>query len=264
MDQLFIIKLLISFLLGGFWVIFATIAADRFGSKVGGMIGGMPSTVLFALLFIALTQDANVAAQSTTIVPIVEGVDYLFILTYLLLVKKGFWLSLTSAFVVFFIFSFPLAFLKFDSYPLSLFVYLVMIVLSYLIIERVLKIKSVAGRKIKYTLPVIVFRGFLSGSIIAFAVFMGKIAGPIWGGLFTAFPAIFSSTIIITYFSQGVDFSKATIKATLFSSTSVVVYSMIVRYSYVPYGILKGTIAAIIISYFFSYLIYKFVVKKIK
>jgi hypothetical protein len=57
MDASFWIKLFLGFIVGSIWVTLTTVSAERFGSKVGGLIGGLPSTVVIALLFIGLTQS---------------------------------------------------------------------------------------------------------------------------------------------------------------------------------------------------------------
>ena len=63
MDLSFWIKFGLSFLVGGVWVTLSSVAAERFGSKAGGLIGGLPSTIVVTLLFIGLTQSAERAAE---------------------------------------------------------------------------------------------------------------------------------------------------------------------------------------------------------
>jgi hypothetical protein len=89
MDALFWVKLLLGFIIGSLWVTLTTISAERFGSKVGGLIGGLPSTVVIALLFIGLTQSPQIAAQSTTVMPLAQGLNGLFILTFILFIPRG-------------------------------------------------------------------------------------------------------------------------------------------------------------------------------
>jgi hypothetical protein len=52
-------KLLIRFCVGGLWVTLTTIVADRFGSKLGGWIGGLPSTIVVTLFFAGDYQDPS-------------------------------------------------------------------------------------------------------------------------------------------------------------------------------------------------------------
>lgn len=263
MDNIFIIKLILSFFIGGTWIILVTVLADRFGSKIGGLIAGLPSTVLFGLFFIAWTSSYAIAVQATTIIPILSGVTCIFLLVYICLVRFNFWLSLICSLFIWLMLSLGLVFLKFNDYRLSIIGYVLLFFFSYTIIEYVLKIKSVTGRRTVYRPLHILLRGLLSGFIIAFSVLMGKLGGPIWGGMFSTFPAMFTSTILITYFSQGASFSAATMKSTMLSSVSVVIYAILVRYTYVPLGIVWGTLISIILSFISAFFLYNFIIKKL-
>ena len=48
MTDTFILKLALSFLIGGLWITVASVAAERLGSKIGGVIAGLPSTAVVA------------------------------------------------------------------------------------------------------------------------------------------------------------------------------------------------------------------------
>lgn len=263
MDGVFWTKVTISFLLGGAWVGMATILADKLGSKIGGLLLGLPSTIAFSLFFIALTQNPQTAASATTIEPVSEGVCYLYILTYILLAKKNFWIALLVSLAVWLTIALALIKIGFDSYSLSLISYAALLVIAYWLIEHVFKVKSLPGRKINYTLRAIGGRGIISGSVIASAAVLGKIGGPIWGGAFSVFPAAFTSTLLITYLAHGIEFSIATIKSALFGSVSVIVYSVVVRYAYIPLGTWIGTILAMSVSLAIVYLIYRYLVKNL-
>jgi hypothetical protein len=95
-------------------------------------------------------------------------------------------------------------------------------------------------------------------------VLLSKIGGPLLGGMFTMFPAMFASTILITYFSQGVEFSLATMKSAMLGAVSVVIYSLVVRFTYLPFGIFLGTLTAVAISFSGGYLVYKLVLTRLK
>src|SRR5512143_2868426 len=100
MDASFWLKLILSFFVGSLWVTLTTISAERFGSKVGGLIGGLPSTVVIALLFIGLTQSPGEAAQTTTVMPLAQGLNGLFVLTFMIFIPRGLWAGLSSAMFV--------------------------------------------------------------------------------------------------------------------------------------------------------------------
>lgn len=259
----FIIKLVLSFLVGGTWVTTATLIADKYGTKIGGIIIGLPSTLLVSLFFIGWTQSPGVAVEATTIVPIIGAVNALFLVVYIALLRAKFWLALSGSLLFWTMFSFALVFLKFSNFPLSLIIYLIVVFISYFIIEKGIGVKSESARKIEHTFGSLLFRGFLSGMIIALAVVMGKIGGPLLGGMFAMFPAMFLSTLLITYFSHGPLFSSAVMKAAILSAASVVFFGILVRYTYIPLGLWWGTLFSIIISFSFAYFLHVLVIKRI-
>jgi len=68
----FIIKLIISFFVGAIWITSVTVISEKLGTKIGGVLGGLPSTCLIALFFIGWTQSPEVASHATIIMPYFE------------------------------------------------------------------------------------------------------------------------------------------------------------------------------------------------
>jgi hypothetical protein len=263
MIGIFITKLVLSFLVGGTWVTIATLIADRYGTKPGGLVTGLPSTILFSLFFIGWTQSPSVAVEATTIVPIIGAVNALFLVAYIFLVRTNFWLALFGSLFIWTAISFTLVLLRFDNFALSLIIYVILVLISYFIIEKGIRVKSETAQKAKNTFATLIFRGLLSGFIVALAVVMGRIGGPLLGGMFAVFPATFLGTLLITYFSHGSLFSSAVMKVALLSAVSVVLYGVIVRYTYIPFGLWWGTLVSFIISFSAAYSIHILVVKRI-
>jgi uncharacterized membrane protein (GlpM family) len=257
------IKLLLSFIIGGLWVIGVTVIADKFGSKIGGLIAGLPSTLLFGLFFIAWTQSPETAIKATVVVPIMNGASAFFLVTYATMVKKGlgkalfFALALWGACAYFFVLT------KFDNFKIALWIYPLILAVAYYLFEFKLKIRSVQGKKIKYSGKQIFMRGVICGLMVFLSVFLGKVGGPILGGILAMFPAMFLSTMIITYLAHGAKFSAATAKSAMLSAISIVVYSIAVRYTYIPYGIIGGTLISTTSALLSGYLIYRFILSKI-
>ncbi len=62
--------LLLAFILGGVCVGSATLAAKKFHSGIGGLIGGLPSISSVSFFFIGLNQSPEAAYQATTAFPL--------------------------------------------------------------------------------------------------------------------------------------------------------------------------------------------------
>jgi hypothetical protein len=262
-DTIFLLKLALSFCIGGLWVVLATVLADKLGSKIGGLVSGLPSTVMFSLFFIAWTQSPTVAVQATTISPIVGGLTCLFLACYTTLVHKGFVKATLTSLALWSILAYGLVRIHFNNYPLSILGYIGLFILSFVIMERILNVKSVKGKHIVYTPMLILSRGLIGGTVVALAVFLGKIGGPLLGGMFAMFPAMFTSTMLVTYYSHGPLFSAATMKSSMVSAISVTVYSIIARYTYIPFGLGLGTLISILVSFGIGVAIYKLVITRL-
>jgi hypothetical protein len=264
MDASFWIKLALSFLVGSLWVTFTTLSAERFGSKVGGLIGGLPSTVVIALLFIGLTQSPLVAAQATTIMPFAQGLNGLFVITFIRLIQRGLVKSLFFSLLVWIVQSTLLYLLDIQVFWLSLVGWLIMLAFCYMVVEKWMKISSHGKLSISYPSSQLIWRALFGGMVIALAVFMGKIGGPLLGGIFGSFPAMFLSNLVITSKTGGADFSRSVGKSLLISGLiNVPIYEIAVRVLYPQLGLIFGTIFAILFSLGSGYLTFRFMRSKI-
>jgi hypothetical protein len=262
--ETFILKLILSFIVGSLWITLATVAAEKYGSKIGGIITGLPSTILVSLFFIGWTQSTQAAVEATTLVPIIGGIICLFLITYLYLAPKiNFWFSLIVATGIWFIFALGTYFTSFRSFWQSIVAYLFLLLVTYLIAEKKLKIKSIQSKKVRYTFSVLLFRGLLAGGIITLSVFLAKISGPVLGGVFAMFPAAFISTILVIYFQHGKEFSFPIMKVAILSGISVVSFGLFVRYTFLPLGLWWGTLISLILAWIVGYLVHLFVKKKV-
>src|SRR5256886_9498723 len=263
MDSLFLFKLVVTFLVGSLWLTGTTILAERFGSKIGGVIAGMPSTIVIALFFIGWTQTPVAASQATVIVPLIMGIDAIFIITYASLVRRSFPLALLSSLFVWVCFSFALVLIHFNNFSLSLIGFLGLLLFSYVVMEYVLRVKSLAGRNTPLSFSNVLMRGLVSGVIITLAVAFAKLGGPLLGGVFASFPAVFLSTMILTYFAQGRVFSVSVMKTLMLSGTlNTTVYASAVRLLYPLFGLIGGTISSFLLSLVSMYVVF-LLVKKI-
>ncbi len=264
MLDIFLVKLLLTFIVASIFITANTILAEKVSPKIVGFIGGIPNTVLISLLFIGITQSPLISSQSTTVIPIIMGIDALFIVIYVYLSKYSFLVGFLSALLVWFVLVSILVFIKFNNFSLSLAALLILMVLSYFLVEHVIKTKTIYNKKYKFSLANIIFRGVFSGTIVTLVVIFAKIGGPLFGGIGASFPAAMISTMIITNRAQGIEFSRSVMKILMISGpVNVAVYATAVRFLYPEYGLLLGTIYSLLIALISTYLTYKFVVKRV-
>jgi hypothetical protein len=258
-DQSFLLKLLLSFIVGAVWISSATIIAERFGSRVGGFIGGLPSTVVVALVFIGYSQSVEAASQAASIIPLVMAINGLFVLIYLALVRYGLLLALGLGMIVWAAMVAFIVWVGVKSMPISLGVWLLSVLAGYYMVEHVMTIPHKAGVRVPYTIKQLFARGFFSGLIISTSVLIAHTSGPVAGGIFSNFPVIFTSTLFITHQSGGVQFSRAVAKTLMLSAmVNVGIYGAVAHFAYAHFGLIAGTITSLLVSLLSASFVYRF------
>jgi len=265
LDQTFLVKLALSFLVGSIWITSVTVIAERFGSKIGGFIGGLPSTIVVALLFIGLSQSPQDASRAAVMIPMIMGVNGLFILIYLARVHAGLIQALLTALIIWFVIIAGIVWSGVESALVSFLVWSISIGVAYYITEHVMHIAHKGGVRVPYTTRQIVTRGLVSGIIISLAVLVSRLTGPVIGGVASNFPVIFMSTLFITYRTGGVEFSRAVAKTLMLSAMiNVGIYSFTVHYAYQHLSLATGTLLAVIVSSLSAMLAYRIIRKLTK
>lgn len=265
MDAVFLLKLGLSFIIGSLWVSITTLSAERFGSKVGGLIGGLPSTVVIALLFIGLTQSPMQAAQTTTVMPLAQGLNGLFVLTFMTFIRRGLWAGLASAMFVWLMQSTLLYLIKINAFWVSIVGWLTLLAFCSVALVKWMNVPAVGRVQVSYPPDQIIWRALFGGAVIALAVLMGKLGSPLLGGIFGSFPAMFLTTLVITYKTSGAGFSRAVGKSLLISGLiNVPIYEILVRYLYPPLGLAAGTVIALACTLITGYVTYLYIAKFIK
>jgi len=121
-------------------------------------------------------------------------------------------------------------------------------VLTYYGFGKKLKLQNLKGQEKHYELWEITFRGVGAGALVMTSVLLSEIAGPVFGGIAAAFPAVFTSTIVILNRSRGTEFSRAVTKPLVFSGIlTVIPICVAVRYLYPTVGVLLGTLISYVL-----------------
>lgn len=257
MIDFFVIKLILSFFSGAIWITTTTYLAERFGPKIGGIITGIPSTIVLSLFFIGWTQSIESSMEATTISPAMMGLADLFTAAYILLAQHPLVISSVGALMIWFLFSYLLVVSPFHSFVSSLVIFAVLFFLSYILIHPRKKVAVQPMKKLVFTYKHIITRAFISGALIAFAVVITKFGSPLLGGVFASFPAVMLSTILIIQPAQGRNFTIELLSTLMISaSVNVLIYIFALRFFYPYFGLLGGTFGAFTLALGSSYLTY--------
>jgi uncharacterized membrane protein (GlpM family) len=246
MTDLLILHLILAFAVGGAWVSSATLVAERYGSALGGLVGGLPAISIVSFLFIGLNQDPQTASQATVVFPLALSFTMSFLLVYAIASKRGFRVAFLAALLVWTSLSTITAFTNPRNLFLSVGVFLSAASFYLYMFKVKMKLPHIGGTQIVYSVPQAAFRAIVGGSIIALAVLLSQLGGPELGGIASSFPAIFSLTLFFSYKTRGMELSRALTKPLLISGgLTAFPYSLLVGFLYPILGVGIGTAVAL-------------------
>lgn len=232
----------IAFFIGGIWISLATVLSEKLGSKLGGMVANLPSTILVSLLFIGISQGPLFSASSASAVPIGMTIDTIFLFIFIALVEKGLILATGTAMGSWFLlaaFSSPMKELPVWANSI---IYVAVATILLVLAEFRMDIQSLPKTGRRFTKVQLISRAFFAGLVVGVAVTIGKAGNAYWSGLFSTFPAVMLSSMVILTISAGKQFARATGKVMLITSANIVVYGWAVSMLYPKIGLLGGTI----------------------
>ncbi len=263
MDSIFFLKVISSFVIAGLWIALSTMIAERLGSKIGGLISNLPSNILVSLIFVALANDVSYVTNATISIPLGISICTLFLVVFILFLRINLTTAVISSLVFWFLSAFLLSTLSLNNFYTNITISLVIILVSALFLEKVLKIPSIKNIKRKLSFSQFISRILFSGSIVSGVVIISKLSSPYFVGIFATFPAMLLSTMIILTMNQGEQFAQGTGKVLALSLSNTVVYIIAVYFTYPKFGILLGTICSYSLSAIWIIFLYPLVKKLI-
>jgi len=246
--DMFLFQVFLPFILSALVVIIVMFIAENYGSKVGGILGTLPSTIVVAFVAIAYTEGTNFASEAALVVPAELGINVLFLFVFALLIHRSVVGAFVITFAVWSVLSLLLVYGYINNIVLSLLIYVVCAIISFIILEKKVKIPSMGKVVIHYTIRKMIFRGVLAGVVIALAVLLSQV-GSVISGIFSVFPAILSSTMLISVREHGPDFAAGMAKTMMLGLSSVATYATVIHLLYPLYGVIIGSVIAYIASF---------------
>jgi len=207
--------LLLSFIVGGAWVALSSFLSERYGARTGGYFAGIPSTVVVAFAFIALSQGRDVAYDVTTVFPAAFAGSVVFLLSMctVRLRVNSFALQLMVALSLWGGFEYLLYLFDVRRFDISMAIWL-------LVLMAGVRFAVAYGREAsceggwpipdlnKWAFRRAIARAVLGGSVVTLAVLMTDMGGPLIGGIFSAFPAVYLSQLVVLRLAYGKRFDQ--------------------------------------------------------
>jgi len=232
--------------------ILATIAIERFGGRLGGLLSSLPSTVVPASFGFWVTAESWAAFEAAIFtVPLGMAVNALFLYSWRILPplfskKHSLVVQLTTMIVaslsLWAVGAFALVYVLSIVEDISVWGTLaaVLLVLFGLFACRGNPPAPKGAKKI--SVVTVLSRGILAGVAIGFSVFLSSLGSPILAGMASVFPAIFLTTMVSIWVSQGESVQLGAVGPMILGSSSVAFYAVFASLFYPLLGVFLGGI----------------------
>ncbi len=247
---MFYLQVLLSFVLAGSLIAILTLLAERFGSKIGGLIINLPSNILITLIFISLTQGIGFVKEMTPAIPVGMMIDSIFLVVFILLLRYNLFAGILGSLGTWLVLAALADSVHMETLWINVVVYFGVTILAFLFVEYGWKIPSMGKSNKRYTLGQMAVRAAFAGGIVGGVVLISRFVPAYLTGIVSTFPAVLFSSMVILAVNQGKAFAQATGKIMILSATNIVIYALGVYYTYPVMGIALGTI----ISFAFAFL----------
>ena len=244
----------------GVIAVLASVAVERFGGRTGGALATIPSTVIpTAIGFYEVDSGAGFL-KAMAVIPVGMLASAGFLAIWRLLPARLHSLT-SSAKLAVTIFVSVLAWLlcaaivagiqrSFDPSPGAAVVWGVCAIVATLLLGLFLlreKVNSPKGKR-KVGALQLFLRGAASIIAIGAALIIAKSGMPVIGGLVSAFPAIFLTTMVGTWIAQGHEVPIGAVAPMVMGATSVGLFALMTIWLFPLVGPILGVIVAWILA----------------
>lgn len=258
MDDATLLKIVVSFLAGGGTVVLVTLMAERFGSRLGGLLAGFPATLVVSLLFQGIVLGPGAAAAACGPALVSLSVFGALCIGYVRFYRSGFLSALGGGIAAWVAVIVPFILLDVQNFSICLPLFLVLAGLFKIVLGRMPVPVSAAPIQAGRPVWTYVVRFLTGGGIVSAAVVMAVLTGEVLGGVLSAFPAMACSSVIILHYTMGDDFAAAFLQNAFASAVvNCFVYITGVYVLYPVAGLLWGTLGAYACSMVSAYVLYR-------
>ena len=248
-------SILFSAVLAGIVATAVTVAIEKWGGLVGGLLGTVPSTIVPAGIGIYLAAGEDDFVASMMVVPLGMLLNALFLGAWLVLPRwfsnaprpllltsigaLAFWCVMGMG--VWFLLQNTDAGILLTEQELAA-VGLVLLFFTAVWFNRRPQPTPKGTNAVSKT--VLFARGSMAAAAIGVAVWMAGLGFPLLAGLASVFPAIFLTSMVALWLAQGPTVPQGAAGPMMLGGASVAVYANIAMWSLPTYGVVVGSVMA--------------------
>jgi len=244
-----VLTILLSAIFAGIVAVFVTVAIEKWGGIIGGILGTLPTTIIPATIGIYAEAGEDDLATSMSLIPFGMLLNALFVgswvvyprikpkatLGQMITVSLGFWLILAVILTS----TFEILLQHFSELNIGIAGLLLLLCLGLWMTWKPRPAPKGTNSVTKFVLAM---RGLAAASAIGVAVYLSSLGYPIIAGLAAVFPAIFLTTMVALWIAQGADVPTGAAGPMMLGGSSVSVYSLIAPFALPAYGLILGSV----------------------
>ena len=248
-------SILFSAVLAGIVATAVTVAIEKWGGLVGGLLGTVPSTIVPAGIGIYLAGGEGDFVSSMMVVPLGMLLNALFLGAWLVLPR---WFSKTShpllltsigALAFWCVMGMSVWFLLQNTVAGILlteqeFAAVGLVLLFFIAVWFNRRPQPTPKGTNAVSKTVLFARGSMAAAAIGVAVWMADLGLPLLAGLASVFPAIFLTSMVALWLAQGPTVPQGAAGPMMLGGASVAVYANIAMWSLPAYGAMVGSLIA--------------------
>ncbi len=233
-----------------------TVAIERWGGRRGGVLGTMPTTIVPASIGLWLQTDPEAFAAAMDLTPAGMGVNAVFLWLWRAVPPRLGAAALGVAIVRMVAISlgawFVLALLTVwaagelvagGTSTLTLAIVATAVLVGLGLWGSAAQVPAPRGHR-RTPGWVLIARGLFAAVAIFATVALAEVAGPLIAGVLSVFPAIFCTTMVALWLSQGRAVPAGAVGPMMLGSSSVAIYALTARYTFVAWGPTLGSVTA--------------------
>ncbi len=234
-----------------------TLSVERWGGRVGGLIGTLPTTIVPASIGIYLQSEEPGAFEAAMVAaPLGMFINAIFLALWRVIPPRlppltltarlalmsacslTIWLALALGVVL------ALNALKTSGASLIAIGWGATATMALVGVWACLNAPPAPAGRRRIGPLTVMSRGLLAASAIAAAVWLAAVGGPVAAGVAAVFPAIFLTTMVSLWLSQGEAVQVGAVGPMMLGSTSVALFSVLASWSIPTLGLVAGVAVA--------------------